>query len=118
MPPATAQRLPAQQGSQASPAPAASPTVPFAQASHHGCEQAGVYTITPTAAQQNIGPVPLPATGYLRRVIIEVTSASGVAGTGAGDYPFNIFALARLTDTNGAPIYELSGYNTLLADTY
>lgn len=114
----TAATLPAQQGGGASPAYGQVAQVAFAQASHHGCEQGPTWTVTPTAAQQTLGPAPLPATGYLRRVLISVTSASGVAGTGAGDYPFNIFALIRLTDTNGAPIYELSGYNTLLADTY
>jgi hypothetical protein len=110
--------LPAQQGGQASPAYGQVAQVPFSQASHHGCEQGPAFTVTPGASQQTLGPAPLPATGYLRRVLISVTSASGVAGTGAGDYPFNIFALIRLTDTNGAPIFELSGYNTLIADTY
>lgn len=111
--------LPAQQGAQASPAPAAVSPVPFPQASHHGCEQAATWTVTPGAAQQKLGPIPLPATGYLRRILINVASASGAgAATGAGDYPFNIFANIQLTDTNGAPIYQLSGYNTLLADTY
>ncbi|HEX6461101.1 MAG TPA: hypothetical protein VF032_19450 [Thermoleophilaceae bacterium] len=111
--------LPAQQGYAASPAAGQPAAVPFAQASHHGLEQGPTFTVTPGAAQQTFGPFPLPATGYLRRVIIELTTTTnGVAGTGAGDYPFNIFALLRLTDTNGAPIFELSGYNTLLADTY
>jgi hypothetical protein len=116
MPAATA---PAQQGPSASPARAAVQAVPFNQASHHGCEQGPSFTVTPSAAQQTFGPFPLPATGYLRRVIVEVTTTTaGTGGTGAGDYPYNIFALLRLTDTNGAPIYELSGYNTLLADIY
>lgn len=110
---------PAQQGTAASPAPASVAAVPFNQASHHGCEQGPTFVVTPGAAQQTFGPFPLPATGYLRRVILSVTTTTaGVAGTGAGDYPWNIFALLRLTDTNGAPIFELSGYNTLLADVY
>jgi len=96
------------------------PQVPFAQASHHGCEQAAVFTaVQPGAAQQTLGPTPLPATGYLRRVCIEVSNnTAGVGDTFNGDGPFNLFALIRLTDTNGAPIFELSGYNTCLADTY
>lgn len=113
--------LPAQQGTGASPAPAAVQPVPFAQASHHGCEQGPTFTVTPGAAQQTLGPSPLPATGYLRRILLEVTTTTagtGTPGVGAADFPWNIFALVRLTDTNGAPIYELSGYNTLLADTY
>jgi hypothetical protein len=110
---------PPQQGPSASPARAAVQAVPFNQASHHGCEQGPTFTVTPSAVQQTFGPFPLPATGYLRRVILEVTTTTtGTGGTAGGDYPFNIFALVRLTDTNGAPIYELSGYNTLLADVY
>lgn len=110
---------PPQQGPSASPARAAVQAVPFNQASHHGCEQGPSFTVTPGTSQQTFGPFALPATGYLRRVILEVTtSTAGTGGTASGDYPFNIFALVRLTDTNGAPIYELSGYNTLLADVY
>lgn len=111
--------LPAQQGVQASPAPASAAVVPFPQASHHGCEQGPNFSVTPSAAQQTFGPFPLPATGYLRRVLIELTTTTaGTGGTGNPDFPANIFALVRLTDTNGAPIYELSGYNSLLADLY
>jgi hypothetical protein len=117
---AAAATLPPQQGSAAAgQAAQQTPTVPFAQASHHGCELGPSFAVTPTTSQQTFGPYPLPATGYLRRLIIELsTTTTGVGGAGAGDYPANIFALIRATDTNGAPIYELSGYNTLLADTY
>lgn len=120
MTPRGAATIPGSQGGPAA-APATSqqvPVVPFNQASHHGSETGPTWTVTPSTSQQNLGPVPLPATGYLRRILIKVTSANGVAGTGAGDYPFSIFALARLQDTNGAPITELSGYNLLLADVY
>lgn len=111
--------MPAQQGPGASPARGAVQAVPFHQASHHGCEQGPTFVVTPSTVQQTLGPAALPATGYLRRVVLEVTTTTaGTGGTAGGDYPFNIFALVRLTDTNGAPIYELSGYNTLLADVY
>lgn len=94
--------------------------VPFDQASHKGMEAGPVFTAQPGAAQIQLGPSPLPASGYLRRVLVEVTeSIAGVgAATGAGDFPFNVFALVRLQDTNGAPIFEMSGYNTMLADVY
>ena len=112
--------LPAQQGVGAAGSAGNPPAavVPFSQASNLGLEQGPSFTFTPTAAQQTFGPYPLPATGYLRRVLIEAVGAGGTGGTGLADYPASIFALIRLTDTNGAPIYELSGYNTLLADTY
>src|SRR5215469_15108532 len=112
--------LPAQQGVGAAGSAGNPPAavVPFSQASNLGLEQGPSFTFTPTAAQQTFGPYPLPATGYLRRVLIEAVGAGGTGGTALADYPASIFALIRLTDTNGAPIYELSGYNTLLADTY
>lgn len=115
---ASAATLPAQQGGQASPPYGSVVQVPFSQASHHGCEQGPAFTVTPGASQQTLGPWPLPATGYLRRVLIFLNSSGGAGGVGAGDYPWNIFALIRLTDTNGAPIFELSGYNTLIGVTY
>jgi len=118
MPAATA--LPPQQGT-ANPAGGASAAqvIPFAQASHHGCEQGPSFTFTPSTNQQTFGPFPLPATGYLRRIVLEFsTTTPGTGGTASNDYPHSLSALIRLTDTNGAPIYELSGYNTLLADTY
>lgn len=118
-----ASALPAQQGVSASPAPASAAVVPFPQASHRGCEQGPNFNFTlalSSSTQQTFGPFPLPATGYLRRILIEVTNITAAGGSpvGANDFPFNIFALVRLTDTNGAPIYELSGYNCLLSTLY
>ena len=114
-----ATQVPPQQGTAAAGQAGAARPRPFPQSSHHGCEQGPSFSVTPSTTSQTFGPFPLPATGYLRRVVLEVsTSTAGVAGTGAGDYPANIFSIIRLTDTNGAPIFELSGYNTLLADTY
>src|SRR5207253_588473 len=72
-----------------------------------------------TTSQQPLGPFPLPAQGYLRRIIVEIVAASGAgSGAGLGDYPFNILNLIRLQDTNGAPLFELTGYNALLANIY
>lgn len=93
--------------------------VPFDQSARKALEAGPTFTVTPTTSQQQLGPVALPASGYLRRIFLEVVATGGTGSpTGAADYPFNIFALVRLQDTNGAPIFELSGYNTLLADTY
>lgn len=108
-----------QQGPAASQPTQAARLVPFDQASHKGLEAGPTFTAQPGAAQIQLGPNPLPASGYLRRVLLETVAAGGVgAATGAGDFPFNIYALIRLQDTNGAPIFEMSGYNTLLANVY
>src|SRR4051794_22768040 len=110
----------AQQGPASTPSTAQIPVVPFDQASHRGKQNGPSWSVTPGASQQTLGPIGLPAQGYLRRVIIEVVGASGAGttGVGNGDYPWNILNLVRLQDTNGAPLLELSGYNLLLANIY
>ena len=107
-------------GGAAAAAPSAAPAVvPFDQAAHRGLEPGPVFTAQPGAAQLTFGPVPLPAQGYLRRVILDFTAAGGAgAATARADYPFNTVALVRLQDTNGAPLCELTGYNLFLMMTY
>lgn len=107
-------------GPQATPATAAAARVPFDQASHRGLEAGPVFTPTITANQQTLGngPTPLPAQGYLRKVTVDVATSTAAVGavTTAADFPFNIFSILRLHDTNGAPIFELTGFNTYLAN--
>lgn len=117
--PAT-QRRPNQQGPAAT-APTSQPAmVPFDQASHRGYEEGPIFTVTPGAAAQQQGPVPLPAQGFLRAVLFTITPSGGAAGSGvvSGDFPWSSINLVRLQDTNGAPLCELSGYNLFLMNTY
>lgn len=94
--------------------------VPFDQGAKHGEEPGPSFSsILLGAAQQQFGPIGLPATGFLRFVKLELTTTgAGTGGTGRADYPFNILFLVRLQDTNGAPLLELSGWNLFLAHTY
>jgi hypothetical protein len=94
--------------------------VPFNQASHRGYEEGPIFAVTPGAAAQQQGPVPLPAQGFVRAVLLTITPSGGVAGEGevAGDFPWNTLNLVRLQDTNGAPLCELSGYNLFLMNVY
>lgn len=108
-------------GHQAAPQSAAQRSRPFAQASKHGSEIGPSYAPTETASQSAFKPEPLPATGYLRRVRLQTTLSGGggtTPGVGAQDYPFNLFSLVRLSQPNGAPICELSGFHLLLANIY
>src|SRR3954452_1832402 len=108
------------QGPAAAPPTASIPVIPFDQASHRGMRNGPQWTVTPGASQQTLGPIGIPANGYLRSIIIEIVGAggAGTTGTGAGDYPFNIIKRVMLEDTNGAPIVNLSGFNLLLANIY
>jgi hypothetical protein len=115
-----AQQAPRQQGPAAS-APTAQPQmVPFDQASHRGYEEGPIIVKTPGAAAQQEGPIPLPAQGFLRAVLLTITPSGGNAEEGevGGDFPWNCLNLVRLQDTNGAPLCELSGYNLFLMNVY
>jgi len=119
--PAAAVGAPQGEGRAAAAPSAAPPIVPFDQAAHRGLEPGPTWAVTPTAAVQTNGPLPLPAQGYLRRVIIDISSAGGLDDAGGVlglDGVANILSVVRLQDTNGAPLCELSGYNLMLMDTY
>jgi hypothetical protein len=115
----TTSNLPAQ-GINAAPASAMQRARPFCQASKWGVEQGTVFTGTQSVSQQTNGPNPLPATGYIRRIRLQTVLTGGTAGTftANGDAPYNFYALIRFAEPNAAPVFELTGYNTLLADFY
>jgi hypothetical protein len=98
------------------------PVVPFCQGSKPETEVAQTFpNLILGAASQVLGPVALPANGYVRAVWLELeTTAAGTLGAGvaSADYPFNIFGQIKLAEPNGAPLgMELTGYNAYLANT-
>ena len=109
-----------QQGMNAAPASAAQRARPFTQASDFGVEQAGVFTNTQGINTITNGPNAFPATGYIRRVRLQTVLTGGAAGTftAGGDAPFNFFNLIRFAEPNAAPVFELTGFNTLIADIF
>lgn len=73
--------------------------------------------VTATSLQ----PIPLPATGYVRKVAVFFTC--DVVGTTlakvAGDAPFNLISGISLTDATGQSITQtISGYNLYLVNKY
>jgi hypothetical protein len=108
------------EGAGSTPSTAQQRRIPFHQASHQGEEPHETHEITPGAATQTIGPVPLPAQGYLDKVVIDVEATGGESeGTEANnDFPFCAINLVRLQDSNSATITELTGFELLLAMTY
>jgi len=98
------------------------PTVPFCQGSKPETEIAYSWAkIEPSANAQPLGPIALPANGYVRNVWIEVeTTKTGVEEgiTIAEDMPFSLFEQIKLTEPNGAPLgMELKGFSAYLANT-
>jgi hypothetical protein len=103
-------------------AASSAPTVPFCQGSKPETEVAYSWSkIEPLATAQTLGPIALPANGYVRNVWIEVettTKGKEEAATVAEDFPFSLFEQIKLTEPNGAPLgMEMKGFSAYLANT-
>lgn len=93
--------------------------VPFVQAAHEHVETVANFAVTPGAANTVFGPFDVPAYGYLRNLVIQVTTttADTAGGTITPDYPFNLFDSIQFNDVNGAPIVgPLTGYSLMWAN--
>jgi hypothetical protein len=97
--------------------------VPFTQGSKPEIEPGPSFTkVKPSAAAQELGPVTVPANGFIGAILIDVEQTlAAKKGTGelAENSPFTFFELVRLTEPNGAPLgLELTGWHTVLANIY
>lgn len=92
------------------------PIIPFTAAAHEHTEPIFDQTVTPGTSVQQLSTIDVPAYGFLRNIVLEVSGSGGALGGGAlsADYPFNIFSSITLSDVNGAPIFgPLDGYAVL-----
>lgn len=123
MPPAARSRTPrggVQSGKQgARPTPQA--LVPFTAAAHEHTEIAFDQTVQPGENALQLGPFDVPAYGYFRHLLIEVSTSTAGEGSEAvanqsEDFPWNIFSNIAINDVNGAPIFgPLDGFASLYA---
>jgi hypothetical protein len=108
-----------QQGQYSNPASTASSStgpIPFDQASKRGTEQGPTWTFTPGVGQTQLGPIGLPANGYLRQVELDirtVTASTGGTPVLQQDSPANILQSIVLQDTNSNQLDLLPGYALL-----
>lgn len=103
-------------GGRAASAPAA--MVPFTAAAHEHTEIAYDETLSPEAATHAIPPIDVPAYGYMRHILIEVTTVTEgeqeAEAVTNPDFPFNVFQSIGINDVNGAPIFgPIDGYGAL-----
>lgn len=74
-----------------------------------------------TANAQQVGVFELPASGFLRSVVLLVTATGGSGGSGVldADGPFSVIDQISLEDPSGRPIYgPISGYEMYLSNLY
>lgn len=112
-----------EEGPASNPASASGEVVPFPQGSKPEVEEGPSWANVKVGAKAiNLGPIALPANGYIRNVCIEVETTKAASGNTpelSEDGPWNIFELVKLTEPNNAPLgLELSGYQTFVANAY
>lgn len=83
---------------------------------------AAAQTVSNLAGSTSFQPIPLAATGFVRKVSMLFTASVTSASAGAivaGDGPWNLISGITLTDATGQPIYQpVSGYNLYLINKY
>jgi hypothetical protein len=96
--------------------------IPFARASKWHIEQSNTSTatVTPSSAQQVLN-FPIASYGYLSAVLLTVQGSaitSNSAITPFEDAPWSYLSQVQLSDVNGVPIFQLSGFHAYLAAKY
>lgn len=84
------------------------PLVPFTHAAHEHLEQVSDVSDVLVAAYNAVkGPFDVPAYGYIRNIVLLVTTSGGVDGTSTAneDWPYSVLQSVSLEDVNGAPLF-------------
>lgn len=90
---------------------------PFLSATYEYSEVVNSTAWTLTSATQDSPTINITPGGYLRGLLIQVSSASGVLGSGAltGDMPWMVFYSLTLESIDGTPfLYPMNGYSHYL----
>jgi hypothetical protein len=95
-------------------------TIPFARASKWHIEQSNTMSGVALGGTQQVYNFPLASYGYLSGILISVTATGGnlTAATAFEDAPWSVLSQIQLSDVNGVPIFQLSGFNAYLAAKY
>lgn len=94
-------------------AAAAMPVVPFTAAAHEHTELAFDETVKLGEAPRALNPIDVPAYGYMRHILVEVTTVKKgkKAKATSKDAPWDILSSVQIGDVNGAPIFgPIDGY--------
>lgn len=98
------------------------PARPFTAAAHEHTELGQTRSVPSlTGATQQQDQLDIPAVGFLRSVVLEVTATGGVLGAGAlsADYPWNLLTNVQLQDVNGTNICApIDGFALYVVNLY
>lgn len=93
--------------------------IPFTAAANEHTEPAFDVSVAGNSTSAvAVGPLDIPAYGYIRHIVLVVDISGGTLGAGTlgADYPFSYLNEISLLDVNGAPLFQLSGYQAFLAN--
>jgi hypothetical protein len=91
---------------------------PFTRASKRLTEPFADLSRALSASAQTLEQQDVPAQGYLRFIVINVTVSGTTGATYLPDAPYNVLESVQLTDVNGQPIVLLSGYDLYIANAF
>lgn len=99
------------------------PLIPFVRASRERTELADDRSTQIQAGSRAVGPLDIPASGFLRFLVLQVEATGGAQGTAVvaatEDAPFAVFDDLTLSDVNGNPIFgPVNGFHGYLAAKY
>jgi len=94
--------------------------VNFARASKWHTEISNTVTVGTLTASSQILNLPLSSYGYLSGIFV---TCSGTGGSNSGavffeDGPWSVLQQIQLSDVNGVPIFQMSGFHAMLAAKY
>lgn len=96
-------------------------TIPFARASKWHIEQSNTQSGISLLGNAQIFNYPLASYGYLSAVFITVQLTGALGGSSMTfweDAPYSLLSQIQLSDVNGVPIFQLSGFHAYLAAKY
>ncbi len=96
-------------------------TLPFARSAKWHIEQSNTQSGIALSANSQIFNYPIASYGYLSAVLITVQLTGGLGGSAMTyfeDAPWSLLSQVQLSDVNGVPLFQLSGFHAYLAAKY
>jgi hypothetical protein len=95
--------------------------LPFARAAKWHLEQSNVQSNISLLSNSQVFNFPIASYGYLSAILITVQLSGALGGSSMTfweDAPYSLLSQIQLSDVNGVPLFQLSGFHAYLAAKY
>jgi hypothetical protein len=96
-------------------------TLPFARAAKWHIEQSNTQSGISLLSNSQVFNYPIASYGYLSAIFITVQLSGALGGSAMTyfeDSPYSLLSQIQLSDVNGVPLFQLSGFHAYLAAKY